>query len=55
MCSVKKGVNGAIMEVIRNTTEHRACMESRHWSVPSSPWMGWGGGGGGGTLSWGHF
>ena len=41
MCSVKKGVKGAIMEVIRNTTEHRACMESRHWSVPSSPWMGW--------------
>lgn len=37
MCSVKKGVKGAIIRVIRYTTENRACRDWRHSSRPCSP------------------
>ena len=37
MCSVRKGVKGAIIRVIRYTTEKRDCRAWRHSSRPCSP------------------
>ena len=37
MCSVKKGVKGAIIRVIKYSTENRDCRDWRHSSRPCSP------------------
>ena len=37
LCSVKKGVKGAIIHIIKYSTENRDCRDWRHSSRPCSP------------------